>query len=224
MCGRFAQFSALETLQKSFPIDTITCDAAPSYNVAPTQEILSVIRQRDNRLVKQHWGLVPFWAKDLSGASRLINARSETVTEKPSFRNAFKHRRCLILADGFFEWKRLEDRKQPWFLTLPSKDPFGFAGLWEEWKNRDGSVYNSCTILTIEADESVRDIHHRMPVILLPEAYTDWLNPDNHDSNKLEILIREMRIRKLTAYPVSRYVNAVRNNDPTCIEPIKNSE
>ena len=219
MCGRFAQFTVLENLHSRFPIDTVACEITPSYNVAPSQEILSIIRRKENRLVKLHWGIVPFWVKDIKKAAKSINARVETAAEKPSFKAAFKYRRCLILADGFYEWKKIGSRKQPWFLTLPEKRPFAFAGLWDAWTGEDGSVYHSCTILTTAASDSIREIHHRMPIILNPDAFYEWLNPDNQDTSKLENLLREQTVQEFIAYPVSTDVNSPKNNDPKCIKP-----
>ena len=219
MCGRFAQFTVLEYLQSRFPIDTIACEITPSYNVAPSQEILSIIRRKENRLLKLHWGIVPFWVKDIKKAAKPINARVETAAEKPSFKAAFRYRRCLILADGFYEWKKIGSRKQPWFLTLPEKRPFAFAGLWDAWTGADGSLYHSCTILTTAASDSIREIHHRMPIVLNPDTFYEWLNPDNQDTSKLENLLREQTVQEFIAHPVSTYVNSPKNNDPKCIKP-----
>jgi putative SOS response-associated peptidase YedK len=219
MCGRFAQFTVLENLQSRFPIDTVACEITPSYNVAPSQEILSIIRLEENRLLKLHWGIVPFWVKDIKKAAKPINARVETAAEKPSFKAAFRYRRCLILADGFYEWKKIGSRKQPWFLTLPEKRPFAFAGLWDAWTGDDGAVYHSCTILTTAASDSIREIHHRMPIVLNPDAFYEWLNPDNQDTSKLDNLLREQTVQKFIACPVSTYVNSPKNNDPKCIRP-----
>ena len=187
--------------------------------MAPSQEILSIIRRKENLLLKLHWGIVPFWVKDIKKAAKPINARVETAAEKPSFKAAFKYRRCLILADGFYEWKKIGSRKQPWFLALPEKEPFAFAGLWDAWTGEDGSVYHSCTILTTAASDSIREIHHRMPIILHPDAFYEWLNPNNQDTSKLENLIREQTVQKFIAYPVSTYVNSPKNNDSKCIKP-----
>lgn len=222
MCGRFAQFSPLSVIQEAFNIRTVTCDVTPNYNISPMQEILVVIRQ--NRLGKLYWGLVPSSAKDLSRASRCINARAETVGEKPSFRGAFRKRRCLVVADGFYEWKQESRRKQPWYISLPSKAPFAFAGLWETWEDRPGNNYNSCTIITTKASESVREIHNRMPIILLPETYAAWLDSENQDAGQLNTLLYDGQVRKLKSYPVSRYVNLPKNNGPQCVEPVKNEE
>jgi putative SOS response-associated peptidase YedK len=225
MCGRFVQFSSLRTLESHFPIDSIAGDVIDSYNVAPTQEVLAIIHQNGRRLEKLRWGLVPSWAKDLTGASRLINARAETVAQKPSFRAAFKRRRCLIMADGFYEWQGQKGRKQPYFIALPSKRPFAFGGLWETWKSKDASaedpVYKSCTILTTAASESIQDIHHRMPVILQPEAYDDWLDPEIHDADRLAVVLQNDLVRKVHYYPVSKMVNRVQNNSAENIKPIE---
>ena len=161
MCGRFVGFNTLEMLQAHFPIDAADVQVTPNYNVAPTQEILAIARHEDkNHLLKFHWGLVPFWAKDLSIGSRLINARSETAATRPSFRTAFKNRRCLIPSNGFYEWKGFKGQKQPMFLTLPNGKPFAFAGLWESWDNKgkEETPYRSCTIQTRAASESVKPI------------------------------------------------------------------
>lgn len=191
-----------------------------SYNIAPTHEVLAVIRYENNKkLGKPHWGLVPSWAKDLSGAGKLINARSETVDEKPSFKNAFAKRRCLILADGFYEWQKTERTKQPWYFRLPSGKPFGFAGLWEVWKNSKGQKYNSCTILTTIASESVKHVHDRMPVILLPDAVSNWLNPDTHDVGQLKEILNNGKEEDLTGCPVTNKMNSPLFNDPSCVEP-----
>jgi len=223
MCGRFVGYRSLDELKDVFPIDQTAVEAVSNYNVAPSQEILAIAKyEGQNWLVKFHWGLVPFWAKDISIGSRMINARSETIAEKPSFRNAFKRRRCLIPADGFYEWKGEKGRKQPMFITLPDSKPFAFAGLWESWNKADPeSPYKSCTIITAAASESIRDIHHRMPVILKPEAYDAWLDPDNRDTVGLGEMLTDEIVTELVGYPVSKQVNSARNNDPACIEPIE---
>jgi putative SOS response-associated peptidase YedK len=223
MCGRFVGFRSLDELKGIFPIDKAACEAIANYNAAPSQEILAIARyEGENWLVTFHWGLVPFWAKDISIGSGMINARVESISEKPSFRGAFKKRRCLILADGFYEWKGEKGRKQPMFITLPDHKPFAFAGLWETWKKDDiESSYKSCTIITTRASESIRDIHHRMPVILKPQVYESWLDPENQNVAELGRLLKNEIVTELVSYPVSKHVNSVRNNDPSCIEPIE---
>ena len=222
MCGRFVGYSKLETLIDHFPIDVADVAVVANFNVAPSQEILGIVR-RDNRnlLEKFHWGLVPFWAKDTGIGNRMINARSETAAGKPSYRAAFRRRRCLIIADGFYEWQGEQGRKQPLFLTLPDGKPFAFAGLWEVWDNQGKArPYRSCTILTRPASASVRPIHHRMPVILQPEAFDAWLNPDNRNVASLQGLIEKKIYTKLSAIRVSRQVNSVKNNGPENVQPV----
>ncbi len=217
MCGRFVGFRPLETLIAHFPIDETAVDVSASYNIAPSQDILAIVRQeKKNHLVTFHWGLVPFWAKDKRIGNRLINARAETAASKPSFRAAFRRRRCLILADGFYEWQGEPGSKRPMFLTLPDERPFAFAGLWETWDNggKERVAHRSCTILTRQASESVRPIHHRMPVILKPEAYTTWLDPAIRDIQTLERIVREQICTELASRPVSKQVNATRNKGP----------
>ena len=224
MCGRFVGFRNLDELKIFFPIDRAACDVTSNFNIAPSQEILTIVkRDGENWLDKFHWGLVPFWAKDTSIGNRMINARAESVAEKPSFRNAFKKQRCLIIADGFYEWKGEKGKKQPMFITLPDKKPFAFAGLWETWSKKDdqGQVYKSCTIITTQASDSIRDIHHRMPVILKPQIYESWLNPGNQDVAELGKILKKEIVTELVSYPVSKQVNLARNSDFSCIEPIE---
>ena len=223
MCGRFVQYNLLQAVQQIFNIDTISFEVIPNYNVAPTQDILAVIKHNnENKLEKLHWGLVPFWAKDISIGSRMINARAETVAVKPSFRTAFKKRRCLIPADGFYEWKGEKGKKQPYYVSNSSGEPFEFAGLWEIWTNKENaeeSVYKSCAIITTTAIGTIREIHHRMPVILDPKFHEKWLNAEIQDPIKLEIILKDGLIHDMKYYPVSKLVNSVKNNDPNCIKP-----
>ncbi len=224
MCGRFVQYSPVETVQQIFNIGTVSFEVVPNYNVAPTQKILTVIKHdNENKLEKFHWGLVPFWAKDVTIGSRMINARAETVSQKPSFRNAFRKRRCLIHADGFYEWKGEKGNKQPYYVSIPSGEPFAFSGLWETWTYKESdeeSVYKSCTIITTAASGAIREIHHRMPVILNPDLYKKWLNAEMQDPKELEIVLQDGITHDIKYYPVSTLVNSVKNNDPNCIKPI----
>jgi putative SOS response-associated peptidase YedK len=225
MCGRFVQKFPFETLQQNFNIRTTDAGIILNYNVAPTQEILTIIKHdNENTLDRLHWGLVPFWAKDISIGSRMINARTETVASKPSFRDAFKKRRCLIPADGFYEWTGEKGNKQPYYVSIPSGEPFAFAGLWESWTDKESdeeSVYKSCTIITTAASESILEIHHRMPVILNPDFHEKWLNVEIQNPKELEIILQEGVIHDMKYYPVSTFVNSVKNNDPNCIKSIK---
>ena len=224
MCGRFVQYSPLQTIQQMLDVGTVSFEVIQNYNVAPTQKIITVIKHNnENKLEKLHWGLVPFWAKDISIGSRMINARAETVSQKPSFRNAFRKRRCLIPADGFYEWKGEKGNKQPYYVSIPSGEPFSFAGLCETWTDKETgeeSVYKSCTIITTAASESIREIHHRMPAILDPEFHEKWLNTDIQDPKELQVIINDGIIHDMKYYPVSKLVNSVKNNDPNCIKPV----
>ena len=223
MCGRFVGYRKLEQLQEHFPIDVVYAQVVANYNVAPTQQILAIARiDGVNVLDSYNWGLVPFWAKDTAIGYKMINARSETVASKPGFREAFKKRRCLIPADGFFEWLQQRGGKQPMFITLPDGAPFAFAGLWESWHNKKlpDQVYRSCTIITREAVGAVSELHHRMPVILDPKVYGTWLDPDHQDPQSLSAILRDHALTELVFHPVDRAVNSVRNNDPSNIEPI----
>lgn len=224
MCGRFVQNSSLQIIQQMFNTDKVLFEVIPNYNVAPTQKILAIINQdNENKLEKLHWGLVPFWANDISMGSRMINARAETVSQKPAFRNAFRKRRCVIPADGFYEWKGEKGHKQPYYITVPSGKPFAFAGLWETWvdkENDEESVYKSCTIITTAASEPLSSIHHRMPAIFDPEFHEKWLNEKIQNPKNLEIILRDGLIHDMIYYPVSKLVNSVKNNDPNCIKPI----
>ena len=221
MCGRFVGFRDLEELKAFFPIDKASCTVTANFNVAPSQEVLAITdRNGEKWLDRYHWGLVPFWSRDLSIGNRMINARVETVAQKPSFRNAFQKRRCLILADGFYEWVGPKGKKQPYFITLPDGAPFAFAGLWESWDNRGRSdtPYRSCTIITTAASPSLRQVHHRMPVVLRPEAYNLWLDTAMRDANRLLDHLRDGSYADFIFRPVSTRVNATRNNAPDLIE------
>lgn len=223
MCGRFVYFRQLEEWMRYFPIHTVQGSLTPNYNVAPSQKVFALVRHGNrNHLDSLHWGLVPFWAKDTTIGNRMINARSETAAAKPSFRTALQWRRCLILADGFYEWKRVKPHRQPMFLTLPDGRPMAFAGLWESWDNRGKAAqpYRSCTILTTAAGPSVLPIHHRMPVILQPQAFEAWLSRDTREVRLLQHILQHQIHTELKSVPVSRQVNSVRNNRPENIQPV----
>ncbi|MBI3363071.1 MAG: SOS response-associated peptidase [Chloroflexi bacterium] len=180
MCGRFTLTVDPAALQAAFPGIAVPADLPPRYNVAPTQPVAVVANNGQNKVEFFRWGLIPSWAKDISIGSRLINARAETLAEKPSFRAAFKKRRCLILADGFYEWRQDAGNKAktPMVIRLKSGEPFAFAGLWELWRSADDDTILSCTIVTTEPNSLMEKIHNRMPVILKPEDYTLWLDPE----------------------------------------------
>jgi putative SOS response-associated peptidase YedK len=229
MCGRFARYSLSRELERYFNAHPASFEILPDYNVAPTQEIPVIIQQEGERHIKKrYWGLVPFWAKDISIGSRMINARAETVTSKPAFRAALKQRRCLIPANGFYEWKGKAGNKQPYYFQLPSGGPFAFAGLYELWEGKEappaaGPPYTSCTIITTGAGDSVKDVHTRMPLILKPEYYARWLNPENKQPARIEQIMASGFVSDLRCYPVSKLVNQVGNNKKECIEPLQDS-
>ncbi len=220
MCGRYTLTSPIEVLAEEFGISGPLPELSPSYNVAPGQGVATVMEEDDGsrRLEVLKWGFVPSWAKDPAGGDRMINARSETAAEKPSFRKAMRERRCLILADGFYEWKKTGGGKQPFHIKMEDGRPFAFAGLWESW-GRDGETIRSCTILTTGANDLVREVHDRMPVILPRDAYAPWLDPGTRDPEPLLSLLVPFPPEAMTAYPVSRAVNSPSNDGPYCVEP-----
>jgi len=220
MCGRFAFTASKKELLEHFSLSHAP-PIEPSYNIAPGQDI-AAIRQAgtSQELVLCHWGLIPSWSKDKKIAYKMINARAESVGTKSAFRNAFRKRRCLIPATGFFEWQKKDGKKQPWFLRLKDQETMAFAGLWEHWEGTDGEVIESCTIITTEANELIRPIHQRMPVIIEKKDYDIWLAAPT--SKMAESLLRPFPSEKMLAYPVSTYVNNPQNNNPLCIKPLTN--
>lgn len=219
MCGRFAQRSPAKKVGKQFKVREVP-PLAERYNVAPAQALLAVREGSGGREAAfLKWGLVPRWAKDPGIGNKLINARSETVTEKPSFREAFARRRCLVPADGFFEWARRGDRKRPFYFHMRDGEPFAIAGLWERWEGEGGPL-ETCTLLTTEANELLAPYHDRMPVILRPDDYEAWLDPDARGSRELTELMRPYAHAEMRAYEVSAIVNSPSNDDPRCVEPI----
>ena len=221
MCGRFSLTADPNQLRQEFAWLNIPVDTAPRYNVAPSQPVAVVPNDGLNRLDHYVWGLIPSWSKDPSIGNRMINARSETVAEKPSFRSAFRRRRCLIPADGFYEWQKNpgEKRKTPMYIRLKSGKPFFFAGLWESWDSPDGSNILSCTILTTTPNEMMEPIHNRMPVILPPEAYQPWLATGEQRPADLQGFLKPFPSELMTAYPVSTLVNNPANELAACITP-----
>ena len=223
MCGRYTFKTRGQTVADLFGL-LEEPDLEPRYNVAPTQQIPVVLEDSsdDGRTLEMmHWGLIPSWANDPSIGSRMINARAETVSEKPSYRSAFKKRRCLIVADGFYEWKKTDAGKQPYYLRLKDESPFAFAGLWESWSMEEGEELRSATIITTEPNEVAAEIHNRMPVILPPDLYDAWLEPDNDDQEELLSMLTPASppADEMEAYPVSKRVNRPANDEPGVLEP-----
>jgi putative SOS response-associated peptidase YedK len=218
MCGRFSQSKTAEMLIKAFQLST-TPSWQPRYNIAPTQDVPTVLYVPDQpgrQFKLLRWGLIPGWSKDLSIGYKLINARAETLTEKPAFRSAFKRHRCLILADGFYEWQRLNGKKQPYYFRLANEQPFAFAGLWERWQ-KDETTIESCTIITTQANALLRPVHDRMPVVLEPETYDPWLDPST-STEQLQSLLRPYNSQAMEGYPVSSLVNSPSNESPNCLK------
>jgi putative SOS response-associated peptidase YedK len=217
MCGRYSLITSGHELAEVFDLSQ-EFEWEAQYNIAPSQSV-AVVRagQGGRQIDRVRWGLIPSWAKDQNIGNKLINARSETVAEKPSFRAAFRSRRCLIPADGFYEWKAAGNIKQPIRFTRPDLKPFGMAGLWESWTSPEGEIIETCTVLTTEANDVVGPVHHRMPVILAPPTFEQWLGEGVSDVSSLLPLLRSAPNDLLVATPVSQYVNDARHNDPQCI-------
>ena len=224
MCGRFTLKTDPETLTETFPGFTTPAadEMSPRYNIAPSQQVAIVPNNGDKSVEFFRWGLIPSWAKDPKIGNRMINARSETLAEKPSFRTAYKRRRCLILSDGFYEWKAEpgSKTKTPFYIRLKSEKPFAFAGLWERWSpNIDDDPLLSCTIITTSPNTLMETIHRRMPVILEPDGYDQWLDPGDQSPRQLDGLLTQYPAEEMMAYPVSRLVNRPSNDSPDCIAP-----
>jgi putative SOS response-associated peptidase YedK len=220
MCGRFAQLEPISNIIKAFLIDDILAEVAPGYNIAPGSRILSVVRREGKRfLVDFQWGLVPHWAKDPAIGQKMINARGETVSQKPSFRAAFKSRRCLVIASGFYEWKREGKIKTPFYIKLISGRPFAFAGLHETWISPHGKELHTCTIVTTEANAVMKPIHDRMPVIIPREREDLWLDI-TASPDEAQALLMPYASEEMTAYPVSTLVNSPKNDSAGCIAPL----
>jgi putative SOS response-associated peptidase YedK len=227
VCGRYAATEDAATIAEYFhaeelPLATPRSPRIPNYNVTPTSEVFVVVEQDDTRRVDiARWGLIPSWSKDASRASRMINARSETVADKPAYRSAFRKRRCLVPADGYYEWQaRAERPKQPFFIHDERSRPLAFAGLYEDWNGPDGAV-RSCTICTMDAQGPLAGIHDRMPVLVPQGQWAEWLNPGTQDpAGLLRRLLNEAGASALAAYPVSTQVNKPANNGPQLLEPV----
>ncbi len=222
MCGRFTLASPDESLAELLDLDAPPA-LKPRYNIAPTQPV-AVLRPPPEGAPRAiellRWGLVPSWSKDETIGNRMINARSETVADKPAFRSAFRRRRCLVLADGFYEWQRREGGKQPYHIRLADGGPFAFAGLWEHWQSPDGSDLETCTILTTTPNSLLAEVHNRMPVIVDRDDYALWLDSQVEDAKRLHPLLQPYPADRMVAVPVTRHVNSPRNDDRACLEPM----
>lgn len=221
MCGRFTLTIDPSNLQDAFAEFAFPAQFAPRFNIAPSQPVLAIPNDAKQKADFFLWGLIPSWSKDPAMGSRLINARGETVAEKPSFRGAFKYKRCLILADGFYEWKSQPGTKNkiPHYIFLKSRQPFAFAGLWDEWRSPEGDSLRTATIITVEPNELMAPIHNRMPVILPPSAYSQWLDPAPQSPEKLLPFLRSFPAAEMSAYPVSTLVNSPANDRAELVVP-----
>jgi putative SOS response-associated peptidase YedK len=222
MCGRFTLTVNPAELQDTFSNFIFPEKFAPRFNIAPSQPLLAIPNDGANKAAFFVWGLIPMWAKDPAMGNRLINARGETVAEKPSFRGSFKYKRCLILADGFYEWKANlgTKTKTPYFIHMRDRKPFVFAGLWDAWESPDGSSIKTCTIITTEPNELMKPIHNRMPVILHTRDYAKWLDASPQTPDSLLPLIKPFPADDMAAYPVSTLVNKPSNDKPELVVPV----
>jgi len=224
MCGRYRLSRRKQLVEEHFDSAPWNDDWNPRYNIAPTQPV-PVIRQHPKEPVRQlslmKWGLIPSWGKDASGAARTINARSETAATKPAFRESLKFRRCLIPADGFYEWKRDGKTKQPFCFEVNQGQLFAFAGLWDRWKDPSGNWIKTCTILTTTPNAVTEGVHDRMPVILDPDSYDLWLDPGMTDVAAASDLLKPCEPRLMRCYPVSMRINHVANDDEECCQPVE---
>lgn len=221
MCGRFTRTTPPETFAKLFAA-TGSVAPRPSYNIAPSQDILAARNTTDGgrELVALHWGLIPHWSKGHDPKFSMINARADSVAEKPAYRDAYRRRRCLIAADGFYEWRKRGDAKQPYYIRLRGGQPFAFAGLWERWEGEGGERVESCAIITCDANARVAEIHERMPVILPPRLYDAWMDPTVTGGYRLAELLKPYPETLMEVYPVGRDVNNPKNDSPALIEAV----
>ena len=218
MCGRFSIAKEAEDIVARF--ETKLANAfSKNFNAAPTQSLPVVTNKEPEVINFYRWGLIPFWAKDPSIGNRMINARAETINEKSSFKNIFKNKRCLVISDGFYEWKRIEAKKQPYRIVLKSEELFSYAGLWDSWNDGEGNYLNTFIIITTEANEMMKELHDRMPVILYKEDEMKWLNNDS-DSSFLTDLLKPYPSDFMKMYPVSNMVNSIHNNSSDLIVPL----
>lgn len=222
MCGRFTLSTPLAILTGAFPWLSVPDQLPARYNIAPTQPVPVVPNNGANRLEYFQWGLIPFWAKDPKIGNKMINARAETIAEKPAYRSSLASKRCLVLADGFYEWRKTpgQKTKTPYFISFKSGAPFAFAGLWDFWRNGDGSEVPSCTIITTDANELVRELHDRMPVILQSENVMKWIDPVKRRADELTPMLLPYPAGEMRAFPVSTLVNIPANDSPELIRPL----
>jgi putative SOS response-associated peptidase YedK len=219
MCGRYQLSKSEKQVREHFGV-SVDEDYSPRYNISPSQSVITIRQDAtapDRLLSKMRWGLVPFWAKDVAIGYKMINARSETVMEKPAYRDSFKKRRCLIPAAGFYEWKKIGKEKQPYNFGMTDDSIFAFAGIWDTWKSPDGTPIDSCSILTTTPNTLVQDVHDRMPVILATDDYDQWLDPGVKETSTLVELLKPFPAKQMRRFPVSQLVNSPKNDKPECL-------
>jgi len=220
MCGRFTLRAPASVIAEQFRLSAVPPFSA-RFNIAPTQPVLAVRAAPERELVALVWGLVPSWAKDAKGGARMINARAETLAQRPAFRAALRHRRCLIPADGFYEWPKAGRARQPFFYHMIDERPFAMAGLWESWEGAGGGPLETCTIVTTQANELVAAVHDRMPVILAAEDYDRWLDGAVESPEEVVPLLRPYPSQQMRARRVGPLVNRAAHDGPDCIEPVE---
>lgn len=222
MCGRFTLTRSSYEIADLFEISGVFADRSPGYNIAPSQKILTLIEDGTSRLELLQWGLIPHWTKEINTKYSMINARAESLEEKASYRNLLMSRHCIIIADGFYEWKKSGDKKIPFYIKLKSGEVFGFPGLWDLWSQKEGGeIIKSCTIITTEPNELMKRIHNRMPVILTGNKIREWLRFKEIGREKILSLLKPYPEKEMEAFPVSLYVNSPKNDLPECIKPVK---
>ncbi len=220
MCGRFTVSHTQSDLEARFGFKTSAFEWTPRYNIAPTDPVPVVLSNGERRADLYKWGLIPWWSKDRKSAARMINARAETVSQKSTFEESLRTKRCLVLADGFYEWQKAGKERLPTWFGLKSREPFAFAGLWDRWKSPDGEYVRSCTIVTTVANAVTEPVHDRMPVMLTPDAEEDWLDASVREPGGLLELLVPYPADLMVAFRVSTLVNSVRNDSPDCIVPL----
>lgn len=215
MCGRYALTKVPDAMSRQLNVTPLPWQ--PRFNLAPTQDAAIVVGKPARQMIRARWGLVPFWAKDITIGSKMINARSESLTEKPAFKRLFERRRCLVLADGFYEWKKTGSGKAPYRIFLKDGEPFAMAGLWDAWKSPVGAELLTFSIITTSANDMVRNIHNRMPVILQAAHYDGWLDPEFKQTDVLQSWLRPYAPDAMACHPVSTIVNSTANDSPQCL-------
>jgi putative SOS response-associated peptidase YedK len=221
MCGRFSRKATLQAIIDEFEIEEVNGTIEPSYNVAPGQDVAVILKDESRKLGLLKWGLIPSWSKDPAIGNRMINARAESLAEKPSFKHPLRRKRCLIIADGFFEWKKEGKQKIPMYIFLKNQKPFAFAGLWDTWTSPDGNKISTCTVITTEPNELLKKIHNRMPVILTKKHFDLWLDRNVQDEQMVLPLLQPYAEKDMDMYEVSRAVNSPKNNSPELLKPVQ---